>query len=230
MTKIEAGCASVPPFLKFGKKKGLASQIKKKRHFIVIIVLLIVLLIVIIVLVCLLLTKNNSQPRFEKFVIGGSEGSPSNQVQKSVDSTPCEFPAFNPQHLVEPLEAHFAVATQEGLVVGGGVSGLDESNHTARSVYFLAYNSSTWIDYPKLKHPRIQSCVSVEGNKIFVHGGTLLDAEMPCDLSTEMLDLDHLEDGWQLTDPVADGVFRTKSSYCSPPFICYNPVSVEIPC
>ena len=82
----------------------------------------------------------------------------------------------------------------------------------------------------RLQRPRIHPCSRMEGQKIFVTGGTLLDAEMPCDLSTEMLDLDHLEDGWQLTDYVADGVFRIKSSYCSPPFICYNSVSVEIPC
>ena len=70
----------------------------------------------------------------------------------------------------------------------------------------------------------------MEGNKIFVIGGNSEDAEMPCNLSTEMLDLDHLEDGWQLTDYVADGVFRSDSSYCFPPFLCYNTVTVEIPC
>ena len=70
----------------------------------------------------------------------------------------------------------------------------------------------------------------MEENRVFVTGGTLLDPEMPCDLSTEMLDLDHLEDGWQLTDYIADGGFRSDSSYCFPPFLCYSTVTVEIPC
>ena len=40
----------------------------------------------------------------------------------------------------------------------------------------------------------------------------------PTTAPTEMLDLDQLGDGWQLTDYIADGVFRSESSYCFPRF------------
>ena len=178
-------------------------RIKKRRCFIAAVVLLTV---VNIVIMCLHLTQSHCEPKFEKYEVGGTEGSAKDQAHRTIDF--CESPpSFNPQPLEEPLGAHFAVATQEGLLVGGGISGLENSNHTARSVYLLAYNSSTWVAYPHLQRPRIQSCVRIEGSKIFVTGGTSEGAEMPCKLSTEMLDLDQLEDGWQLTDYiyVADG-------------------------
>ena len=163
-------------------------------------------------------------------MIGGTEDSPNNQVQRSNDSSQCESPPFDPPPLNEPLGAHFAVATSEGLIVGGGISGWEDSTHTARSVYFLAYNSSQWVPFFQLKRPRIQSCVQVIGSKIYITGGTLLDAEMPCDLSTEMLDLDHLENGWQIPDYKGSGSFRVQSSHCVPLFLCYDPVTVDIQC
>ena len=179
---------------------------------------------------CLYLTKGCSKATFEKYVIGGTEDSPNNQVQRSNDSSQCESPPFDPPPLNEPLGAHFAVASSEGLIAGGGISGWEESTHTARSVYFLAYNSSQWVPFFQLKRPRIQSCVQVIGSKIYITGGTLLDAEMPCDLSTEMLDLDHLENGWQITDYKESGSFRVQSSHCVPLFLCYDQVTVDIQC
>ena len=163
-------------------------------------------------------------------MIGGTEDSPNNQVQRLNDSSQCESPPFDPPPLNEPLGAHFAVATNEGLVVGGGISGWEDSTHTARSVYFLAYNSSQWVPFPQLKRPRTQSCVQIIGRKIYVTGGTLLDAEMPCDLSTEMLDLDHLENGWQIPDYEESASFRVQSSHCVPLYLCYDPVTVDIQC
>ena len=225
-TAPDATILNIPQKFCCGRGRKVTWICKERYHL----VIYVVLVIVVFIFLCLYLTKGCSKGTFEKYVIGGTEDSPNNQVQRLTDSSQCESPPFDPPPLNEPLGAHFAVATNVGLVVGGGISGWEDSTHTARSVYFLAYNSSQWVPFFQLKRPRIQSCVQIIGSKIYVTGGTLLDAEMPCDLSTEMLDLDHLENGWQITDYKESGSFRVQSSHCVPLFLCFDPVTVDIHC
>jgi len=165
------------------------------------------------------------------FLIGGNETLPSDQSVSDPNFCPCPDSKVSIPTLPVPLWGHFALSTENDLIVGGGVAeGEDHNDYNPKAVIIWRYNSSSWETLPSLHRPRVFPCVKFTENKIFVTGGTSTNAQLPCDMSTEELDIYYPAKGWNLTDHMADETMVIDPSQCLSLFTCYDPVTVRIPC